>query len=107
MSDRASSAAQPELFYASVLDEAELLAAMRVDGIDEEIAALRIKLRTALGASAGDLALMEKFIALIVRGVATRYRISPKSKRELAETMATLVEQVAGQFFPDRMNSEV
>ena len=106
MTGKRPSAEAPELFYGSVLHEAELLAALRIDGVDEEIAALRIKLRHAL-AEGGDQALMERFVALIVRAVATRYRISPKSKRELAETVATLFEQVAGQLLPDPMESEV
>ncbi len=107
MPGKPPAAESPELFYKSVFDEADLLAALRIEGIDEEVAALRIELRRIAGANPKDVELLLKATTLVVRAVAQRYRMSPQSKRAFAEAAATVVEQLAGQLFPDRMESEV
>lgn len=89
-------------FYASVVDEAELVEAQRIDGIDHEIALLRVQLRTALLADPADYKLMLKGIELIARTAAARYRMSPKSKQELADSIAATLDTFGEQLFPER-----
>ena len=36
-------------FYNTVVDEAELISAMQIEGMDEEIAVLRVQLKTMMG----------------------------------------------------------
>lgn len=77
----------PSRFYRGALSEAEesdLPAALEVEGIDEEIALLRLRLRTALEEHPEDVQLMFKGVELLVKLVATRYRLSKGSERDLA-----------------------
>ncbi len=86
-------------FYASVLDAAERIeldAASEVEGLDGEIALLRMRLRKALGARPDDLALMLRGIDLLVKAVSARYRLSPEAGENLGENMAALVQNLGG-----------
>lgn len=90
-------------FYAGVLDRAErarLEDAAAIEGLDDEVALLRVRLRTAIERRPEDYALMLKGIALLVRAVAARYRLSPKSRRDLAESLAATIEQIGAALFP-------
>ena len=88
-------------FYASVLDEAELLAALQLEGIDEELAILRMRLKRLLEERPEDYELMLKSAQMIVRAAGTRYRIGAKSKDELASAMAAIIDGVGVQLFPE------
>jgi hypothetical protein len=84
-------------FYASALSEAEqaaLTAALDVEGVDQEIAVLRVRLRQALEANPEDLALMFKGVDLLAKMVATRYRLSKSSERNLAAALAMALRSV-------------
>jgi hypothetical protein len=72
------------------MNDAERLAfdeAMGVDGIDEEIALLRLRLRTAITKEPEDLPLMFKGIALLARVVATRYGLGKTGREEMQEAL--------------------
>lgn len=78
-------------FYARALSEAERAdfpAALAVEGLDEEIALLRLRLRRALAESPEDTALMFKGIDLLAKLVARRYRLPEAEKRDLEESLA-------------------
>jgi len=80
----------PRGFYVSALSDAERLAlseAMQVDGVDEEIALLRLRLRTAITKQPEDLPLMFKGIALLARVVATRYGLGKTGREEMQEAL--------------------
>jgi hypothetical protein len=65
-------------FYADALSEAEradLPVALEIEGVDEEIALLRLRIRTALEEHPDDLPLMFKGVDLLAKMVATRYRL--------------------------------
>jgi hypothetical protein len=82
-------------FYAEALSEAErleLARAQEVEGLDEEIAVLRVRLKTALREHPEDLSLIAKGVDLLVKAVAARYRLSPKARRDLADNLAGLIE---------------
>ena len=90
-------------FYAGALTEAErlqLAGARRVEGLEEEIALLRVRLRTALEQRPEDFDLLREGIALIVRAVATQYRLSPKARKDLADRMAAVLNSIGDQILP-------
>jgi hypothetical protein len=90
-------------FYAKALSEAERVAlseALQVDGMDQEIALLRMRLRDAVTQSPEDLPLMFKGIALLARVVATRYRLGKTGREEIQEALVqafTELEQSMGK----------
>jgi len=82
-------------FYAEALTESErleLARAQEVDGLDEEIAVLRVRLKRALQEHPQDLALIDKGVDMLVKAVSARYRPSPKARREMADNLANLIE---------------
>ena len=108
-------------FYSSVIDGAELMQAMQVEGIDGELAVLRVKLRHVLDGKREedetaqretdtkdgkplDFGLVLKSIELLAKMVAARYRMSPKSADDLARTIAQVTRQIGMQLFPERFN---
>jgi len=96
-------------FYGSALDAAErieLEAASEVEGLDEEIALLRMKLREALGERPDDLPLMLRGIDLLVKAVSARYRLSPEAGENLGENMAAVVQSLSGLFPLETGSSE-
>jgi hypothetical protein len=96
--DAATEAQSAHPFYDRVVDEAELREALAVEGLDQEIALLRSKLRDHLAAHPESLALMLKSVTLIVRAVSARYRISEKRAADLGAALAATVEGISNQF---------
>lgn len=89
----ASSAART--FYRRALSQAEqvdLDEARRVEGIDDEIALLRLRLRRLMEEQPGDVDLLLKGVRVLLRAVATRYRLSPKARDDLAGSLGALLE---------------
>ena len=81
---------QASSFYAKALSEAEridLAEAMRVTGLDEEIALLRLRLQQAIEDKPKDLELMFKGAALLARLVATEFHLSKGDAGDLEETI--------------------
>jgi hypothetical protein len=73
-------------FYSRALDEAEkleLLEASHVEGIDEEIALLRVKLRELLAEQPERIDLHFEAANIIARLVKTRYQITKEQKKSL------------------------
>ena len=90
-------------FYAGALDAAErieLEAAAEVEGLDEEIALLRMKLRKALGKRPDDLPLMLRGIDLLVKSVSARYRLSKEAEQDLSDSIAGVLRGVGGLLGP-------
>ncbi len=84
-------------FYAQVLSEAEALRlpqAEEVEGLDEEIALLRVKLASLLEAQPQNMELVIKGVELLVKATATRYRLSKKSANDLLESITGVLEGV-------------
>lgn len=73
-------------FYEDALSEAEKAAfesALQVQGLDEEIALLRVRLHSAIKDGGADLNLMVKGIGLLVKAAAARFKLSPESEEQL------------------------
>jgi hypothetical protein len=82
--------ATPRGFYAQALSEAERLAladAMQVDGVDQEVGLLRLRLRDAIAAQPEDLPLMFKGIELLARVVATRHGLGKTGREEMEQAL--------------------
>jgi hypothetical protein len=75
-------------------------AAREIEGLDEEIAVLRVRLRTALQNHAEDFDLLQRGVAALARVVAIRYRLSPRAAKDLAERMSQMLQSVGDQILP-------
>jgi len=88
----------PGGFYSRALDEAEKLEleeASHVEGIDEEIALLRVKLRELVESQPERVDLHFEAANTIARLVRTRYQISKEQKKSLKEAIAKVLTEVA------------
>ena len=96
-------------FYGSALDAAEqieLEAASEIEGLDKEIAVLRVKLREVLRQRPDDLPLMLRGIELLVKAVAARYRLSKEAEEDLSASIAGVVRGVGGLLIPEAFEHE-
>jgi hypothetical protein len=85
-------------FYSRSLDEAELLEmddAVFVEGVDQEIALLRIKLRKLVEKHPDRIDLQLEAANTIARLVRTRYQISKEQKNSLKEAITKVLTEVA------------
>lgn len=95
--------ARPNPFYEpSLTDEerAQLAEARELEGLDEEIAILRVRLRTVLAANPQDFELLQQGLTTLARTLATRYRLSPKAGKDLGERMAVVLQSIGDQILP-------
>ena len=86
-------------FYSRALTEAEKLEmeeASYVEGIDEEITLLRIKLRDLVENEPDRIDLHLEAANTIARLVRTRYQISKEQKNSLKEAITKVLTEVAG-----------
>ncbi len=94
-------------FYDQALSRAErvrLSKARQVQGLDEEIALLRVRLSKLAGEHPEKLDLLYKGIRLLIQAVATKYRLSPKAKDDLFENVLGVVKGVGAVLMPEGMN---
>jgi hypothetical protein len=85
------------VFYGQALNEAdrlELEEARGVEGIDEEIAILRVKLRELIVAAPEKFDLHLKLATTIARLVTTRY-ITKEQKKSLKEAITKVLTEIA------------
>jgi len=85
-------------FYSKALDEAERLQleeAGYVEGIDEEIALLRVKLREFVEKEPDRIDLHLEAANTIARLIRTRYQITKEQKKSLKEAIAKVLTEVA------------
>jgi len=85
-------------FYGRALDEAEKLEleeASHIEGIDEEIALLRVKLRELLAEQPERIDLHFEAANIIARLVKTRYQITKEQKKSLKEAIQKVLTEVA------------
>src|SRR4030042_4948333 len=88
----------PRGFYSRALDEAErfeLEEASHIEGIDEEIALLRIKLRELLEEQPDRIDLHFEAANIIARLVKTRYQITREQKKSLKEAIQKVLTEIA------------
>ncbi len=85
-------------FYSKVLDEAERLdfeMATGVEGIDGEIALLRVKIKSLLERDPENFKLIMQATNTLARLVRTRYNISKEDRKGLKEAIGNVLRDVA------------
>lgn len=85
-------------FYSRVLDEAEKLdfeLATGVEGIDDEIALLRVKIKSLLAHDPENIKLIMQATNTLERLIRTRYNISKKDRKGLKEAIGNVLRDVA------------
>jgi len=85
-------------FYSKVLDEAEKLdfeQATSVEGIDNEIALLRVKIKSLLERDPENIKLIMQATNTLAKLVKTRYNISKEDKKGLKEAIGNVLRDVA------------
>lgn len=85
-------------FYAQALSEAEKLVleeARALEGLDEEIAILRVKLRKLIESDPDRFDLHLKVTNTIARLVGIRYDIGKEQKRSLREAITKVLTEIA------------
>jgi len=94
-------------FYEEALTKAERAAlprARELQGIDEEIALVRLRLRSALEQRPKDLKLMAKGVNLLVKALSVRYRLSKDEKADLSAAIRGVLEEVGGKLYPEAID---
>ena len=85
-------------FYSKVLDETEQLdfeLATGVEGIDDEIALLRVKIKSLLEHDPENIKLIMQATNTLARLVRTRYNIGKEDKKGLKEAIGNVLRDVA------------
>ncbi len=85
-------------FYSNVLDEAEKLdfeLAAGVEGIDDEIALLRVKIKSLLEHDPENIKLIMQATNTLAGLVKTRYKISKEQGKGLKEAIGNVLRDVA------------
>ncbi len=85
-------------FYSKVLDEAGQLdfeLASGVEGIDDEIALLRVKIKSLITHDPDNIKLIMQATNTLAGLVKTRYKISKEQKKGLREAIANTLRDVA------------
>jgi len=85
-------------FYSKVLDEAEQLdleLAAGVEGIDDEIALLRVKIKSILAHDPDNVKLIMQATNTLAGLVKTRFNISKEDKKGLKEAIGNVLKDIA------------
>ena len=85
-------------FYSKVLDEAEQLdfeLASGVEGFDDEIALLRVKIKSLLENDPENIGLLMQMTNALVRLVKTKYNISKEQRKGLKEAIGNVLKDIA------------
>ena len=86
-------------FYHAALTEAEragIAAARDIEGLEDEIAILRLRLREALAEHPEDLQLVERGVRLLIQSLLAEHRLSSKEAHGLTDAVTGVFEQLAG-----------
>jgi hypothetical protein len=85
-------------FYAKVLDKAEQLdfeLAAGVNGLDDEIALLRVKIKSLLANDPENIKLLMDATNTLVRLIQTKYKINKEQKQGLKEAIENVLKDIA------------
>ena len=85
-------------FYSKVLDEAERLdfeLASGVEGIDDEIALLRVKIKSILEKDPENISLIMQATSALERLVRTRFNITKEQRKGLKEAIGNVLKDIA------------
>lgn len=84
-------------FYARALSKAarvRLAKARKMEGVDQEIALLRLKLQELVSKHPDKLDLLFKGVNLLLRAVTTKYKLSPRAEDDLSKSIVGVLQGV-------------
>jgi hypothetical protein len=85
-------------FYSNVLDENQRVdfeTATTVEGIDEEIALLRVKIKSLVQRDPENLRLITHSINALTKLIMTKYNVRKEDKQGLKETVTNVLKDIA------------
>lgn len=88
--------APPRSFYERALSEAErpaLAEARAVEGLEQEVALLRLRLRDALEQHPDDARLLHSGARLLIQALLAQHRLSPQQADHLGDAVARVLEE--------------
>ena len=94
-------------FYESALSRAErarLPKARATEGLDEEIALLRVKLHHLATEEPEKFDLLLKAVTALARLVALKYKLSDRPTEELSKNIAGVLRGIGGALEPERFD---
>ena len=74
--------------------------AYEVEGLSDEIAMLRARLRDAANAEKVDLSMVLRGLEVLTKAVATQYRLSPRARKDLAANLAVILNRFGDLIVP-------
>jgi hypothetical protein len=95
---RKSSSSEKHDFYSKVLDEvdkADLEEAAKIEGIDDEIALMRVSLRKLIEQYPENIEVQMRVINTLTRLIRTKYNISKEQRKSLKEAITKVLTEVA------------
>ena len=107
MTNRDESTTSASGFYGSALSRAErmrLPKARVAEGLDEEIALLRVRLHRVAQQHPEQFELLLKGVNSLARAVALRYKLSDKPAEELSKNIAAVLEGIGKELAPEHFS---
>ncbi|MDA0988937.1 MAG: hypothetical protein O2783_07440 [Chloroflexi bacterium] len=90
----------------SQAEKVRLSRAKQTQGLDEEIALLRVRLGSLAGEQPENLELLIKGIGMLVRAVSARYKLSHKAKEDLYQSLLGVLKGVGNVLLPEGFSGE-
>ena len=100
---------RPEEFYEEALSKAErvrLSRAKQIQGLDEEIALLRLRLSRLTEEQPENLELLIKGIGMLVRAVSAKYKLSHKAEGDLYQSLLGVLQGIGSVLLPEGSDGE-
>ena len=100
---------RPEEFYEEALSKAEhvrLSRARQIQGLDEEIALLRLRLSRLTEEQPENLELLIKGIGMLVRAVSAKYKLSHKAEEDLYQSLLGVLQGIGSVLLPEGSDGE-
>ena len=87
-------------FYLCAIEDADaFIEASEVEGLDGEVAVLRVRLKQMVEKQPENYELLVKMSGALVRAVSMRYRMSPERTADLATIVANTLDALREQVF--------
>lgn len=95
---------EPANFYAgdstSGSEHEDLARARLLEGLEDEIALLRVKLKEATRAEPVDFALLLRGTEILIRAVTAQYRLSPRAGKNITSHLTALLNDLGDHILP-------
>ena len=87
-------------------ERVRLSRARQLQGLDEEIALLRVRLGSLVEEQPENVELLIKGIGMLVRAVSAKYRLSPRSEKDLYQSLLGVLQGVGSILLPEEPDGE-